>query len=316
MNHFLVQSISEGHYERLTIDTILQLTDLVLQSNYFIYDQTKVYRHRKGCPLNSTFTKLLFNIYLQYWQIPLVRTVRLTNQFYGRYYQYGFMTWIGSLDRFNVCLNELNEKHPDIQITTSIGAQVHFLHVSIENRQGTLSTKVYHDSNKQLFLLPYLTGHPRLRYRQWFRFALIRAGLYCSSWHDFNEERLYLELTFLANGYTFEFVQHHLEQFYSTFNSSEKKTILNEWNYPSFRMKLFRYVNAQQQQQQQQVQEGREVNISLYYLYDWGLRASFNQKFYELWSNILEKDPTFKRFNLKIKLQSKHYYSSNTLFTQ
>ncbi|CAF4354136.1 unnamed protein product, partial [Rotaria sordida] len=33
--------------------------------------------------------------------------------------------------------------------------------------------------------LPYTKNHPRLRHRQWFRYALIRSGQYCSSFEDF-----------------------------------------------------------------------------------------------------------------------------------
>ncbi|CAF4337030.1 unnamed protein product, partial [Rotaria magnacalcarata] len=35
----------------------------------------------------------------------------------------------------------------------------------------------------------------------WLRSSLIRAVRYCTTIEDFNQERIYLEMTYLANGY-------------------------------------------------------------------------------------------------------------------
>ena len=54
-----------------------------------------------------------------------------------------------------------------------------------------------------------------------------------------------------------------------------------------------------------------DMEISLNY--DWGSRCEFNQKFHQLWSSLLNEDPVFKEYGLKIILTSKHCYLSNTL---
>ena len=316
VNHLLTHPLAENRYQRLNSEAIEMLTSLFLENNVFSYNE-KIYRHVKGSPINLSFTELLFNIYLHDWQIPLVREIRLANEFYGRFHNTGFLTWYGSMEKLQTCFSDLNVQHPDIQITISIGSHVHFLNAYIENRKGDLYTRVYHDPSKQPFLLPYVTGHPRLVHRQWFRFALLRASQYCSSWDDFNEERIYIELTFLANGYSVAFVEDYSRQFFERFHPIDTRATLNRWTYPAFRKRLGHYLDEQKAQlkEQEQLDKNHQL-IELHYLFDWGLRCVFNEIFDKSWRTMITKDPYFQKFGLKIKLNSKHCYSSNTLFLQ
>ncbi|CAF1320317.1 unnamed protein product [Adineta steineri] len=300
----------------LSNDTIKKLTLLFLQNNMFSY-QEKIYRFVKGCSINFRLSRLLFNIYLNYWQLPLVQQIRLADEFYGRYYNMGIMTWYGSTNTIQTCFNELNYQHPDIQLTQSMGLNIHFLDVYIENRNGKLYTRVYHDPKKQLFLLPYVTGHPRLIHRQWFRYALIRAGQICCTLEDFQHERLYIELTFLANGYSLEFVEYQLEQFYKRFNGRDKQpSNLDRYSYGSVRRELFRCLDRQKHhsKEHEQLLKNRQY-IEFYYLFDWGLRYKFNQNFRRLWFIIIEQDPEFKKYGFKIKLTTRHCYLTNSVLT-
>ena len=309
LNQFLVEKTITGRHQRLTIDAIEQLLSLLLRHNIFTY-QGKVYRFIKGCPLNLPITDLLCNIYLQYWQRPLLKQIQLANQFYGRYHNFGFLTWSNSsMEVLHECLNRLNETYPDIQITTSISTRVHFLNAHIENQNGLLHTRVYHDSYKQPFLLPYTAHHPRILHRQYFRYTLMRAAQYCHLWEDFNHERLYIELTFLANGYSLDFVEYHLNQFFTRFTHDHKDIPLNPWTYPTLRQRVRQSVEVQQREF-----DSKSKLIQFDYVFDWGSRYQFNQQFYHLWASILNSDSTFKKYGLKIQLNTKHYYLSNTLF--
>jgi hypothetical protein len=244
---------------------------------------------------------------LNYWELPLLVQIRLEDELYGRYDDMGFLTWNAPVDKLQMFFNELNRQHPDIQLISSIDTSVHFLDAHIENRKGSLYTRVYHDSTTQRFLLPYAVGHPRLVHRQWFQLALLRAGQYCSAFEDFEDERLYIELTFLANGYSMECVNDYLVQFFKRYNPVRQQTNLNRFIYVSLRRQLFRSLS------QQQRSGVDDQCIQLQYLFDWGSRVEFNRKFHELWSRFLEQDPTFKAYGLKIKLSSLHCYSSNAL---
>ncbi|CAF3881794.1 unnamed protein product [Rotaria sp. Silwood1] len=318
LHTFLVNPLVIGRYDKLSIDAIVELTAIVLENNNFTYNNN-IYRFIKGGPLNLSLIYLLASIYLHDWQVPLVRNIRIRDAFYGRYNDTGFLTWNASINELQKIFDELQQAlDSNLQMTTFIGNDVHFLQASIENQNGHLYTRVYHDLICQPFLLPYAHRYPRLFHRQWFRASLLRAGQYCSKFEDFEEERLYLELTFLANGYSLDFVEYHLRQFFSRFNPKPHEPMnLNPYKYLSFRRELFRCVDQQKHvlQEEQELHKNQRL-IQLHYLFDWGSRCQFNEKFYECWSEILEKDPHFKQYGLKIKLNPKHCYTSNSLLAQ
>jgi hypothetical protein len=311
LNQFLVHPLVNGRHERLTSDTIEALTALVLRHHWFCY-QGRLYRYVRGSPVNSSFSRLLLDIYLHHWQASLVHQVRLANEFYCRYHDQGLFTWYDdNVDQVRTYFQVLNEQYSDIRVTLSIDFHVDLLGASIENRKGNLFTRVQHDVNRQPFLLPHVTGHPRLMHRQWYRFALIRAGHYCMAWEDFEDERLRIELTFLANGYSLNFVEFLWKEFYQQYNPIRGETRLNRWTYPSLRRELFRRMNHDQQQKP--IDKAIPM-IHFYYLFDWGSRCEFNRKFQQLWTTNLEEDPTFKKYGLRIKLNTKHCYASHRFF--
>ncbi|CAF1478396.1 unnamed protein product [Adineta steineri] len=313
---FIMRHIGTFPYKGFQADAIIELIELILSNNIFTYNG-KIYRFIKGSPINLALTELLLDIYLHKWQIPLVRLTNLKQLYYGRYHHTGILTWNGSMNDFRTCILKLNEQYPDIQLTISRGLHVHFLDAYIENRNGKLYTRVYHDPMKQFFLLPYTPNHPRLLHRQWFRFALVRAVQYCCTYEDFQDERLKIELTFLANGYSLDFVKYHLQQFLKRFSSSLTSIYFNHSIYATFRIDLFVYFNEQKYYfDEDQLQQRESRIIELYYLYDWGKRHEFNQKFYHLWSTMLNENPAFQKLGLKIILTTKHCYLSNTLLTQ
>ncbi|CAF1500717.1 unnamed protein product [Rotaria sordida] len=318
LNIFLMNPLVNGQHQKLSSDAIQELTATVLRNNFFSYNG-KIYRFIQGGPLNLPLIELLCHIYMHHWQYSLVTHICLKDAFYGRYKDTGFLTWNSPIDQLQTLFNKLEQElDSNLQMTTFISSDVHFLHTAIENRKGSLHTHVHHDSTIQPFLLPYEHSHPRLFHRQWFRAALIRAGQYCSSFEDFEDERLYIELTFLANGYSLDFIKYHIKRFLTRFNPNEQKPMnLNRSTYLSFRNELFRCIDQQKCDlfEEQQLLKNHQL-IQLHYLFDWGSRCQFNKKFYQYWSTILEQDPEFKKYRLKIKLNTKHCYSSNTLLAR
>lgn len=202
-------------------------------------------------------------------------------------------------------------------MANSVGYSVDFLGVLIENRRGTLYTRVHHDPAVTPFVLPYVIGHPRLFYRQWFQWALRRAVRFSMEMHDFDDERRYIEFTLLANGYSLEFVNAGLTTFFAQYFAVSLQTYLERPVYEALRRRLLTSVTLERQYRNQQ-QHWRLNNqwIHLHYLYDWGPRWQFNRKFKQLWSDLIRQDPAFVDIDLKLKLSSVHCHSLNALLTQ
>ena len=318
LNDFLHTQTVNGRFDRLTVTALVELTHIVLRNNLFVYQQ-KIYRYMQGCPKNLSLIELLGSIYIHRWSMKLIRQIRLTNEFYARYHNTVFFTWSESKSKLDQLLKKVTFTLPsDLQTKISIGNKVHFLNAYIENQNGHLHTRVYHNPSKQLFLLPYASEHPRLTHRQWYRYALVRAVQYCATLEDFHEERQQIELSFLANGYSLDFVEYHLRQFFKRFAHVYQSNVSMDQNrYMKIRQEIFRFVQQQKdayREQQQWIQNRRL--LSFYYLFDWGTRHIFNAQFYQLWNEIIGEDPNFKAQGYKVILKSKHCYSSYTLLAQ
>ncbi|CAF4450136.1 unnamed protein product [Rotaria magnacalcarata] len=130
---------------------------------------------------------------------------------YSKYKDLVFFTWNnGNEEEFGSFLQTIRDKNPNVQFQKLIGTNVPFLNAFVENQNGELFTPVYHHPILPRYTLPYVVGHSKLAHGDWFRSALIRAVCYCSSIEHFNLERIYLELTCLANGYSIFFVENNV----------------------------------------------------------------------------------------------------------
>ena len=83
LGRFLVLHSTNGKIDHLSIDTILKLARLVIDTNYFVYD-SKYYRQIKGGAMGSPFTMTLANVYMLEWEQPLIELQSVEGELYGR----------------------------------------------------------------------------------------------------------------------------------------------------------------------------------------------------------------------------------------
>jgi hypothetical protein len=83
LGRFLVQNLTKGKIGNISVDTILKLARLVLDTNYFAYDN-KYYRQIKGGAMGSPFTMTLANVYMLEWEQPLIKSQLNQGELYGR----------------------------------------------------------------------------------------------------------------------------------------------------------------------------------------------------------------------------------------
>jgi hypothetical protein len=232
----------------------------------------------------------------------------------SRYHDQAILTWTSPIERLQPLFDELDQKHPDMQITTTVGLSAHFLGAYIENKHGRLYTRVYHDPTAQPHVLPYVIGHPRLIYRKWFQWALIRAVRYCTSLVDFDEERLNIELTFLANGYSLAFVKSMIKHFFAKFFAVTLEFSLDCRAYESLRARLIRSIEHEKTEHKRQRSLELKHQITHFsYLYDWGARYQFNEQFKKLWYDSFRNEQIAEKLNIEIDSNAIHCYSLNAL---
>jgi hypothetical protein len=81
---FCDKHANEGKIGTLTIDHIMRMARLILDTNCFVYNN-KYYRQVRGGAMGSAFTQVLANIYMFEWEQDLIQHQLAKNDIYGRY---------------------------------------------------------------------------------------------------------------------------------------------------------------------------------------------------------------------------------------
>ncbi|CAF1487920.1 unnamed protein product, partial [Adineta steineri] len=135
----------------ISLDSIRKLAAIVLKENVFVYDN-KIYQQITGGAMGSSFTLTLANIFMWKWQRELVRQQDITCEFYGRN---------RSEHELRKLLDQANTWHPNIKLDYKISQSLPFLDVLLTNKNGILSTSVYHKPNAEPYVISFSSDHPR-----------------------------------------------------------------------------------------------------------------------------------------------------------
>ncbi|CAF3196107.1 unnamed protein product [Rotaria sp. Silwood2] len=113
--------------------------------------------------------------------------------------------------------------------------------------------------------------------------------MFCTLVDDFQQERIYLELTYLINSYSLLFVETHVKHFFNYFHAQIMRYSANQSTYDKFCPQWFKFVE-QQHELSEQLQKfdnnGRLIQFN--YIYDFGSRCRFNRDFYQLWFHYFQ----------------------------
>ena len=315
LNDYHLPYIEKIHYTK-----IVQLTSLFLRNNRFYYDN-KIYRFIKGGPTNSGLIETLANIYLSRMEHFLIDQHSMQNQFYGRYKNQIFFTWNQSLNELGEILKVMTSKYDHLDFDIHIEEKLTYLDIYLENHHGLLYSRIHHRQNQQSYTLPYTPNGNSIRtHSHWLRSSLIRAVRYCTTMEDFNQERIYLEMTYLANGYSLEFIEKHMEHFFTFFDGKKLQQLpLDQRLYEKFRHRLFNFMSEQRQymeKKQESFKKNRRFHLS--YTHDnMSAKGEFNKKLRKILSeNIPLHDVTFENNKLQLDIIPNYQYSLNALLSR
>ena len=156
-----------------------------------------------------------------------------------------------------------------------------------------------------------------MNYSNWIRSALVRAVCLCSSVDDFNQQRIYIELSCLVNGYSYMFVESRVAHFYSCFHAETMRYSMDQTMYDKFRRQCFDFIDIHRTLSKKLQQSNDTGNmIHLNYLYEYGARCQFNKEFHKLWNRYFDSHPILSKEKITISLTTKHLHSLNALLSQ
>lgn len=187
----------------------------------------------------------------------------------------------------------------------------------LENQAGFLFSQVYHGDDKQKYTLPYVTGNSIEAHSDWLRSALLRAVCYSTTAMDLAEERIYLELTCLLNGYSLLFVEMRVDHFFAYFKANEMRYCLDQVLYDKFRLQVLAFVGQHHEllAKKRWLDDDGKV-LHFHYLYEYGPRSLFDEAFQRLWSNSFKDHPNLSAKKSTICITTKQRHSLNALLAQ
>lgn len=181
-------------------------------------------------------------------------------------------------------------------------------------------TRVHHDTSIPKYTLPYSINNAQDTHSHWLRSSLIRAVRTCTSVFDFNNERIYLEITCLTNGYSIEFIEQRIQHFFEHFDVLSLRSSLEQRVYEQLRRRLLNFFDEQQQfsrANQELANDNQLIHMS--YFYQYGPKHEFNEKIRKvLLENFnLPSSYSFEKGHktIKIILATNPKYSLNSLLS-
>lgn len=83
LGRFCIKNCLGGKIGTLTVDHIMRMARLILDTNCFAYGD-KYFRQVRGGAMGSAFTQVLANIYMLEWEQDLIQHQLSNNEIYGR----------------------------------------------------------------------------------------------------------------------------------------------------------------------------------------------------------------------------------------
>ena len=98
---FCIKHSKNNPIGTLTIDSIMKMARLILDTNSFAYNH-KYYRQVRGGAMGSAFTQVLANIYMFEWEQDLIQYQIMHHEIYGRFVN--LLSCVCRIVYFHMCL--------------------------------------------------------------------------------------------------------------------------------------------------------------------------------------------------------------------
>ena len=257
LEKFLRAHVEQGHIQGMPIDTLLQLVEFFLANQFCINDH-QLYRQITGGAVRSPLIKALLDIYRFDLYQDLLAVLMNQNELFGRYLDHLVLTWNGTREELQSLANQTNLTHTNRPIL-SIGAEINCFDAQISHDQGLLQTTVYHQPAFEPHALPYVceTSSTQSHFLI-LRAALLRAILYCSTIHEFESERSFINLSFIINDVPLTFIQQTTENFLREFNIPTTDNYLEDTSFQELRQRVRRYHQQKAKRRLQQRERRRK----------------------------------------------------------
>jgi hypothetical protein len=215
-------------------------------------------------------------------------------------------------------MKEADSKDPNIRISYTIASVVDFLDVTISNDHGQLTTSIFHKSAAEPYVLPFTSDHPRHVHRNIPYAALLRAARICSNVHDFDLERVRIDMALLLNEYPPAFISKYFNRFFELNNAVPVLKQLDAQAYHELHQKLLHQPTRREKEYQdmstdidqipEKLRKCKPWNSNIMYAkykYESGPRQEFRRAFRIWWhDHFVQTQSNAAHVAVKFSVQS------------
>ena len=140
---FLRNTLDKRSNKKVTTDTLIELAELVLQNNYFEFNE-RYLKQIRGTAIGTKFAPPYAIIYMAALEEDFLETLIKKPWLWWKYINDIFVIWQHGEDELKIFLEKLNNFHPSIKFTCEYSREkVNYLDVQVIVREGKLITDLY-----------------------------------------------------------------------------------------------------------------------------------------------------------------------------
>ncbi|CAF1092235.1 unnamed protein product [Rotaria sordida] len=214
----------------LKIETIIRLSQFVMQNNYFSYDG-QYYHQIRGGAMGSPLTLTIANCYMFFYERDIVKQIEDSGGLCLRYIDNIFIAINWPVRHLLKQVESWNHFDENINLSENIGSLADFLDLHMENQDGHLFTTIYHKPSYEPYYLPFNSIHPLHMKKNIVFTMLLRVIRYCSTFQAYLDEREKLRMALMVKKYPNEFIQEQFNHVLLKLNINQPLTCSNYSNY-------------------------------------------------------------------------------------
>ena len=200
----------------------------------------------------------------------------------------------------------MDKQHQSVQLRSIIGTRFNFLDVEISHHDGRLHTRIYRDMVTDQYELPNnfrddvddLSSHL-------LQAILTYAVRCCSTEQSFHYERCYMKLVYLLYGFSIDFIDNCIQQFYGQFQASEVHYLIDRIPYETLRERLCKRreeLLVLKQHWYTEIEKIRSISYSKQDSSSSTMIIYFKRQFVELLTKCFIFEPEFHEDEIELQL--------------
>lgn len=176
----------------------------VVLCNHYVSFNNQVYKQTTGIAMGTPMAPPWASLYMLMLESNTIEKFPEIT-WYLRYIDDYIGFWNGSIERFNIFTQEMNNLHPSIKIKfTNLSIQASFLDVHIYKVNDIWRTQLYRKELNRYLYIPYRSEHTRECLRGWVKAELMRICRASSSFDSWITDIKFFRDCLRSRGYPHE----------------------------------------------------------------------------------------------------------------